>query len=247
MIAFTPFDLSIFFLGAFVAAFVTGLAGFAFGMVAAAIWLHALSPIQATVLIVAYALLVQGYAVWKLRHAINVRRLVPFVAGTAVGVPLGAFILEWASAGQLRFAVGVLLILFSVYNLIRPVLPQIRRAARELDSGVGVLNGIVGASTGLGGILPNIWSGMRGWNRDEQRAVFQPTAVATFVMTLLWFGARGVFTVEATQLFLLGLPALALGTWLGWKAYGHLDEAAFRKTVLYVVLLSGITLVFGSP
>ena len=246
MTAFAPFDLSVFFLGALVAAFVAGLAGFAFGMVAAAIWLHALSPVQSTVLIVVYALLVQGYAVWKLRRAINLRRLIPFVAGTALGVPLGAFILEWATAEQLRFAVGVLLIVFAGYNLMRPALPQIRRAATELDSGVGVLNGIIVASTGLGGILPNIWCSMRGWSRDEQRAVFQPTAVATFVLTLLWFGGTGVLTMDAVQLFLLGLPMLALGTWLGWKAYGHLDETQFRKTVLYVLLLSGITLVFGS-
>ena len=55
-----PFELVIFLVGAFVAAFVTGLAGFAFGMVAAGIWLFALTPVQTTTLIVAYGLLVQG-------------------------------------------------------------------------------------------------------------------------------------------------------------------------------------------
>jgi len=62
MLNIVPIDLAILLAGAFVAAFVTGLAGFAFGMVAAAIWLHALTPIQATALIAAYVLLVQGYA-----------------------------------------------------------------------------------------------------------------------------------------------------------------------------------------
>lgn len=59
------FEFAIFLLGTFVAALVTGLAGFAFGLVAAAIWLYALTPIQATALIVGYGLLVQGYAVWN--------------------------------------------------------------------------------------------------------------------------------------------------------------------------------------
>ena len=72
-----PFALAIFVLGTTTASFVTGLAGFAFGLVAAAIWLYALTPIQTTTLIVAYGLLVQGYAVWKLRHSINVSRLTP--------------------------------------------------------------------------------------------------------------------------------------------------------------------------
>ena len=71
MDTFISFDLFIFILGTFAAAFVTGLAGFAFGLVAAAIWLYALTPIQTTALIVSYGFLVLSYAVWKLRHNLN--------------------------------------------------------------------------------------------------------------------------------------------------------------------------------
>ncbi len=243
---FAGFDLAIFLVGAFAAAFVTGLAGFAFGMVAAAIWLHALTPIQATALIVAYALLVQGYAVWKLRQALNLRRLMPFIVGSAIGIPAGIFVLKWASPSDLRIAVGVLLILFSLYNLIRPKLPEAKEAGFALDTTVGVLNGILGGSTGLGGILPTIWCGMRGWKKDEQRAVFQPTAVATFLMTIVWLGGAGALTADIGWLFAIGLPALFAGSWLGLKLYGRLDEATFRKVVLYVLLLSGVALVTTS-
>ena len=68
MFGIVPFDLTIFVLGTLAASFVTGAAGFAFGLVAAAIWLYALPPSQTTVLIVTYGLLVQAYAVWKLRQ-----------------------------------------------------------------------------------------------------------------------------------------------------------------------------------
>lgn len=97
-----PFDLAIFLLGTFAAAFVTGLAGFAFGMVAAGIWLFALTPVQTTTLILAYALLVQGYSTWRLRRTILPSRLLPFVVGSAVGIPAGIVILELASAVHLR-------------------------------------------------------------------------------------------------------------------------------------------------
>lgn len=237
-----PFELVIFLAGTFTAAFVTALAGFAFGMVAAAIWLHALTPIQTTTLIVAYALLVQGYAVWKLRRSLNPGRLAPFIAGSAVGIPAGIMILQWTPAAGLRSAVGLLIVLFSLYNLARPRLPEFRQAGRLLDTIVGALNGILGAATGLGGILPAIWCGMRGWSKDEQRAVFQPTAVATFLMTVIWLGGVGAVTADIGGLFGLGLPALLVGTWLGWKLYGRLDEAAFRKVVLGLLLISGIAL-----
>jgi uncharacterized membrane protein YfcA len=77
----------ILFLGAtFAAALVAGLAGFAFGLVAAAVWLYILTPRQTATLIIALGLVVQGYAVWKLRHALAWNRIMPLVLGAALGV-----------------------------------------------------------------------------------------------------------------------------------------------------------------
>jgi uncharacterized membrane protein YfcA len=236
------FELSVFLIGSLVAAFITGVAGFAFGLVAAAIWLFALTPQQTTTLIVSYGLLVQGYAVWKLRHTIKVGRLIPLVLGSAIGVPFGIVLLRCVSPGYLRSAIGALLILFSLYNLARPTLPEVKRGGPAADAGAGFLNGVVGGSTGLAGILIVIWSNMRGWQRDEQRAAFQPTGVATFLITLIALGGVGIITMDTVKLFLIGLPALAIGTWGGWVLYGKLDEASFRKAVLALLLLSGVAL-----
>ena len=104
------------------------------------------------------------------------------------------------------------------------------------------LNGVLGGITGLAGILVTIWCGLRGWPKDVQRTVFQPVAVATFLMSALWIGARGAITPDTIKLFLIGLPALLAGTWLGLKLFGRLDEAAFRKVVLVLLLASGVVL-----
>jgi uncharacterized protein len=238
-----PFDLAIFLLGTFAAAFVTGLAGFAFGMVAAGIWLFALTPVQTTTLIVAYALLVQGYSTWRLRRTIIPSRLLPFVLGSAVGIPAGIAVLELASAVHLRTGVGLLLIAFGLYNLLRPKMPDLKNVGQAGDAGIGFLNGVLGGSTGLGGILPTIWCVLRGWPRDEHRSVSQPTAVATFALSLLGLGGIGLITPETTRLFLIGLPALVAGTLLGWSLYGKLNEVAFRKVVLVLLLVSGLAIV----
>ena len=68
-------------------------------------------------------------------------------------------------------------------------------------------------------------------------------AVATFLMSALWIGARGAITADTIKLFLIGLPALLAGTWLGLRLFGRLNEAAFRKLVLVLVLASGVVLV----
>jgi uncharacterized protein len=43
-------------------------------------------------------------------------------------------------------------------------------------------------------------------------------------------------------LFWIGLPAAAIGTWLGLKLYGRLNEPTFRLVVLVLLLTSGLAL-----
>jgi uncharacterized protein len=241
MLSELPIDLLLFILATFVGALVTGIAGFAFGLIASAIWLHVITPTQSAALIAAFAIVIQGATLWKIRHAVKFSRLIPFLVGGALGVPLGAYVLRWASPAHMRMFVGVALILFSLYSLLRPKLRPVQGGA-VAEGVVGVVSGFLGGSTGLAGIPVIIWATLRGWSKDEQRAVFQPVAILIFAMTLAWLASTGMVTTDTVRLFLWGLPALALGTWIGFKLYGKLDEATFRTIVLALLLISGLAL-----
>jgi len=86
-------ELPLFLFATFAGAFVAGLSGFAFGLVAASLWLYILNPVQSASLIVSFGLLVQGYSVWKLRRALDWQKLWPFAIGAALGVPAGTTLL----------------------------------------------------------------------------------------------------------------------------------------------------------
>lgn len=236
-------ELPLFLIATFAGALVAGLSGFAFGLVVSSIWLYILTPLQTATLIIAFGLIVQGYSVWKLRAALDWKKLWPFVLGAAFGVPVGVFILTWANPTHVRMGVGGLLVLYSLYAWFRPTIAPVKAAGAAADAGVGFLNGVLGGITGLAGILVTIWCGLRGWPKDQQRTVFQPVALATFLMGGLWIGARGAITMITMKLFAMGLPALFAGTWLGLKLFGRLDEAAFRKVVLVLLLASGVVLI----
>jgi len=236
-------DLTIFLTATFVSALIAGLSGFAFGLIAASLWLYILSPLQTATLIIAFGLIVQGYSVWTLRHALDWSRLWPFVIGAAIGVPIGVSILTWANPRHVRAGIGIFLILYSLYALFRPALKPVTAGGRVADAGAGFLNGILAGITGLAGILVTIWCGLPGWPKDEQRGVFQPVAVAIFAMSAAWLGAKVTISADMIRLFLLGLPVLFAGTWLGLKLYGRVDESTFRKVVLVLLLLSGAALI----
>ena len=232
----------LFLVGTFLAALVAGLGGFAFGIVSAAVWLYILTPLQTATLIMCLGLVVQGYSVWKLRHALHWRRLAPLVVGTAFGVPLGVFTLAHADPHYLRLSIGAVLVLFSLYGLFRPTIRPVKAGVLVGDVGAGFLNGVLGGATGLAGIIAIIWCQLRGWTKDQQRAVFQPVGVATFAMSAAWLGGQGSISREVIWLFAIALPVLLAGTWLGLKLYGRLDEVQFRKIVLILLLASGFTL-----
>jgi len=235
-------EIGLLMASSFAAAVVAGLAGFAFGLVAAAAWLHFLTPSDSAALILGLGAVVQGFAVWKLRRAVVLSSLWPFLIGGALGVPLGAELLRGTAPDLLRAGIGVVLIAYGLYALAAPRLPSVARAGRVADGGIGVASGVLGGATGLSGILPTIWCQLRAWPKDQQRAVFQPVAVVIHLMAAAYLGTVGVIGTGTVALFAVALPAALAGTWAGLKAYGRLDEAGFRRVVLLLLLVSGAVL-----
>jgi uncharacterized membrane protein YfcA len=233
--------LGLFLLGTFIGGVTSGFAGFAMALVVSGIWLHIFPPIQAVTLIIGYGLVTQSYGIWKLRHALTWRNAAPFIIAGAIGVPIGTVLLTYANPRYLRTGVGVLLVLYSAYGLARPAFKPVNSGSTA-DVGIGFLNGLLGGLTGLTGIIVVVCCQLRDWPKDVQRTVFQPVNLATVVISAISLSFTGAVSVETAKLYLLGFPVLLAGLWSGFKLYGKLDDAAFRKVILLLLLVSGLGL-----
>ena len=175
-------SLALFLAAAFFGGLTSGLSGFAMGLVVSGVWLHIIAPDQNALLIALCGMVTQGSGIWRVRNAIQWRAVLPFIVGSALGVPAGTALLKFADQGTIRFSIGALLIVFSLWSLFRPALNPFQGGVpREL--GVGVANGLIGGLTGLGGIAVTISSQLQAGPKDAQRAIFQPVMFATFAMT----------------------------------------------------------------
>lgn len=96
------------------------------------------------------------------------------------------------------------------------------------------------------GIIVTIWCQLVDLPKDKQRIVFQPVNLATILLGAISLSPAGAVTKEVTRLYLLGLPVLLAGLWSSFKLYGKLDDAGFRKIILLLLLVSGLTLIAPS-
>ena len=239
---FTAKTLAVLWLGAFAGGFASGATGFAFGIVASAIWLHVLDPLHVTILIVSGGFVIQIGTIWPLRREINASRLAPFAIAGLVGIPVGVWLLVRIDAHALKIALGIFLAVYGVYALATPRLPRITRGGRVADSAIGFFGGVLGGIGGYSGVLPAIWCQLRGWSKEVSRGIYQPFIVMAHIVTLSLIGVVAL-DHAGIVLFLLALPALAAGAFIGWRVYGRLDERRFRQAFAVLLVVSGLILV----
>ena len=55
-------------------------------------------------------LVTQGSGIWRVRHAINWRAVLPFIIGGAIGVAAGTALLTTVDQNTVRLTIGVLLV-----------------------------------------------------------------------------------------------------------------------------------------
>lgn len=233
--------LSIVWLGGFLGGMASGAAGFAYGIVATSIWLHAISPLHAAMLVVSGGLIIQSSLVYKMRRALDWPRLAPFLIAGLIGIPVGVALVVKGDAGTIRFCIAVLLVVYGLYALLTPRLPHISGGGKVADAAVGFLGGVLGGLGGFSGVLPAIWTQLRGWSKDVSRGIYQPFIVVAHITTLLLIGVVALDRVGII-LFLLAVPATLVGGWVGWMIYGKLDEQRFQQVFAGLLVISGLLL-----
>ena len=229
-------------LGALAGGFVTGLAGFGTGLTALGFWLHVVDPVVAAALVVICSVVGQAQSLYTVRRAVSWGRAWPFLLGGVIGVPLGVAALRAVEPGALKILLGLFLIGYTSVTLALRRLPMVRWGGRVADALVGFGGGVLGGVAGLSGPLPTIWCGLRGWDADAQRGVYQLFNLTILSMALVAYATRGILTRQVLGYALVCLPATLLGAYGGIRLYGRVDDRQFRYLVLWLLFASGVIL-----
>jgi len=228
---------------ALVAGFVSGFAGFGTALVAAGLWLHVLPAPVVPPLVAVCAAAGQVVGFLHVRRVFRWDRVWPYLAGAALGVPLGVMALERASSGALRTVVGAFLVIYAGAQLSGLVRARIGPwGGRKADGLIGLGGGILGGFAGLSGPLPLVWLQLRGGPSEAQRATYQPFNLVVLIAASVGMAIAGRIDGTVLAFLALCLPATLIGAWVGARCYRLVDEATFRRVVLGLLSVSGAVL-----
>jgi uncharacterized protein len=76
--------------------------------------------------------------------------------------------------------------------------------------------------------------------------VFQAYNLTVLTVALAALIAKGLITRQLGWLLLWALPGTLSGAWLGVRAYRRLSDHRFHQIVLYLLCISGLTLIWPS-
>ena len=232
--------------GAAVAGLVQGISGFAFAMVAMSIWVWGVEPQLAAVMAVFGGWFGQVISALRIRRGWYPSILMPFVIGSAIGIPIGQRLLPFLDPNQFKLVLGMLLVVCCSLMLATAKLPHIKSGGKVADAGVGLLGGVMAPLSGFSGLAPALWASLRGYNKDEHRAVLQNfnlIVLSATVASNVWSGRLN--RTHVPQMAIVAGTLILPAIW-GSKIYVGMSAAAFRKTVLWLLVGAGVTMLIAA-
>ncbi len=185
------------------------------------------------------------YHYWGKWERKNLGYLLP---GVVLGVVIGVQLIGRFSARQLNLAIGVLAVLFVVFQLVKE---RIFRA-----EGAFAPNHALGIPSGIGAGITSTFAHGAGpvvslflIPQQMPKEIYVGTTVLVFTwinwIKLPFFLANDIINVGTFRTSLVFLPLIPVGVWVGVWLNRKFSEALFLKLVYLFTLITGLQLIFN--
>jgi uncharacterized membrane protein YfcA len=165
---------------------------------------------------------------------IHWRSLTWLMVGYVIGLPVGGYALIHAPEAPAQivlsiFVIGTAILMLRGFHLARtPGAP----ASTATGAASGVLNG----AFGIGGPPVILFY----FSTPGAAAIGRASIIFFFLFTDLlgvgYFATQGIVTTQSFIQSLFWLPALLIGVWIGAHGFRRMDQDAFRRWVLVILI-----------
>lgn len=225
------------------AGFIKGALGMGLPTVAMGLLAVTMPPAQALAIVIVPAIVTN---IWQtfvgpyLRDII--RRLWPLMIGTVIGIWLNSGMLTGPYARFGPVVLGALLVIYAVLGLSKISFHVARSNEKWIGGIVGLVTGVVSATTGVQ-VLPSMpFMQAIGMEKDElvqALGVFFTVATVSLAFNLT---ATGLLNASTTLPAAVAMAAAFTGMFIGQAVRSRMQPEAFRKWFLVSMILLGIYL-----
>ncbi|SEL03569.1 hypothetical protein SAMN04488700_0939 [Carnobacterium iners] len=170
--------------------------------------------------------------------------------GTFIGIPAGLLLVKFASNTLITFILGVFLIIYGIYSLVKPKkgksksLLWLNKPSWSLPFGFAA--GMFGSAYNMNGVPIVIYGTMREWRPKVFRETLQAHFMISSSLIIIGQFMGGFWSKELFILYGFSLPAIGIANLLGKLIYGRIPTYNFERYVFVLVILLGIMLLINN-
>lgn len=226
---------------AFGAAFVQGVSGFGFALVAMPI-LSGLTSIQTAAPLVALTTLINNLILCVYyRQSFDRKVVINLLIGSMLGIPIGFLALDYIPTALMLIGLGVTIVIYSLYSLVSPVVPIVR--SKLWAYGAGFLSGILLGSFNLPGPPIILYGSSQRWSQEKFKGNLTSFFWVSVAIVVLGHGFSNRISEEIIRQFLIAIPSLMSGLFLGVVLAKKFDPNIFRKVITVLLAIIGVRLI----
>ena len=224
----------------FLAAFVQTLSGFGFALIVMPLITIVMGLRTAAPLVALAGLTLCAINLFRYRQAVNLKEVLRLGVASALGVPIGIWALTNVNESVIRPLLGLILIAYAVYALMRPTAPRL--CSHWWVYPAGFVAGCLGGAYNTPGPPVIVYGSLRQWPKDEFRAVLQALFFFNAAMIVVSHYVAHNLTTDVFTFYLYAAPALLLGILAGSRVDSRLNKDRFRTIVTVIILILGLSL-----
>ena len=219
------------------AGFVQGLTGFGSALVAIPLLSFVFDIKTAVPLCMLNGVVITTYMALNLRRDLDVGKILPLLIGALPGILVGIYFLKHGDESMLRHGIGVLLIAYSLYNLITRPSPV--NPGKVWGYVAGFLTGAIGAAISAGGPPAIIYTTLTSWSKEEIKATLTGFFIVNGYITASLHAIAGLTGLAVLKIFAVTVGFVLLGTVIGSKVSGKIDRKTYLRVVYWMLMGMG--------
>lgn len=227
------------FISIFLASLIQGITGFGFALIAVPLLSLFIPEIRSiTPIVVIYSFLTNIVIMYKSRHYIDIKKIIPLIIFGIIATPIGTYILLYVNVNILKIIIG-LITTITAFAMFKNFKITIKNESISYGI-VGILSGLLNGSTGLSGPPVVLFLTNQNTDKNAFRANLAFYGIATNIFAIILFVVEGIVNTSILHFTILYLPALIIGVFAGIKISTKINEIIFRNLTIGLISFLGL-------